>query len=548
MSDWTSLGLDEILREVRAATIVEPKRGLVPSGIDREPDITQEIIPIPKELAPEAVFRYRSEARRGDPRNLYAVYHEMPGRAAGPQIRRSRETIESAECIFAPMPVTARDETIRTPEATMGREVAAYLEEQLRPFVPTALGVYARREQFGLGAAAFKVEAGTGPEGMERALSLEEIMPRRFRLNTQTYGYEFFPKARGGERVPVAPFVQTGSLLLFEDGAGSSALDQKGLLWQIVIPWCVYQFGFRWWARLNESCAIPYRKATYAKNIVNGAEEAEKLVKKLGAAGYVVKPEGIELDFMNAMSGAQTDSLERAQDFCIRSFASALLGHEQASGARQGAGAQTSDVFAARVNEELVSQQLRRASVDLMAQWVRPMVVRNFGEKVAIKHTSHLHLRSTEKVDREAEARIANLAVNAGARIPQSEFLKKIGYREARPGEEVLSRAARLPAEPKPEKLADVVRFPMLAASGAAPVLGYDGAPDGIAEDLLGPYRAVFVTAIKEGATPIQALSRVQQRARTRPDGKVLADRLASVLFASTGHGLEQARDERSGG
>ena len=553
MSDWLSLQLDTILRDL-AEKPAAPTSIARPSGVERETDITTEIVPIPKEYTPEAWFRYRVEARRGDPRNLLALYHEMPGRAAGPQIRRSSEAIESAEWEFAPMPLAARDETILTPEARIGREVAAYVADQLGPFMPDALRVFARREHTGFGAAAFRVEAGSGPGGLERAVSFEEIPGYRFRLDPKTFEFSFFQKARGGTAVPVAPFVETGSLLLFEDGGGVYPLDQRGLLWQIGTAWCVYQFGLRWWARLNERYALPYLDVGYAANLKDGAAEAEKVAAKLGSSGALIRPmEGIEAKFLSVMSAAQPDSLERAQEFCLRAFAACLLGHEQALGAREGAGAKTSDVAAQGVAEWLVAQQLRRAAVDFAAKWVRPMVVRNYGEVVAAVNTPVPTLHQTREIDREAEGRIANLIVSAGAEPPESELLKRVGYRQARPGERVLTRrqlaAPVAAAEPTSGgKLGEnVVRFPMLGPGGKPPVLGADGAPTGIAEELLGPYRAIFADALNDGANPFQALTRVVQRARTRPDGKELADRLTSVLVASTGHGLEQARDDRSG-
>lgn len=550
VGDWLSLHLDEALPTVRAAEIVQPKAGSHPSDVDREADLTTEVVPIPKEFSPDAVFGYRSEARRGDPRNLFALYDEMPGRAAGPQIRRSREAIESAEFEFAPMPLAARDETIRTPEARMGREVAGYIDEQLRPFMRAALGTYARREQYGLGAAAFRVEPGMGPGGLERAVAFDEIPGRRFRLDYRTFEWGFFPRARGGSAVPVQPFRDTGSLLLFEDGAGRVPLDQRGLLWQVLIAWCIYQFGLRWWARANERFAMPYLDIGYGANVTNGAAEGEKIARKLGSSGAAVHPiDGIELKFLQGLSTSSADSLERNLDHCIRHFDAVILGHAQASGAREGAGARSSDVFAKDVSAELVEQQLGRASVDLTEQWVRPMVLRNLGERAAKLHTPALLIRSKTRVDREAEARIANLAVSAGAEIPQSEFLKRIGYREARPDERVMTRRtapAPAAAQPAGNLGENVVRFPLLS-DGKPPVLGADGAPAGIGEEILAPYRRIFLDAQAEGATPVQALARVAQRARTRPEGKLLADRISSVLFASTGHGIESVRDERSG-
>ena len=550
---WLSNSFDRILA---AASALKTGSTARPSGVDRTVEIGTEIVPIPKDHNPEAVLRYRREARRGDPRNLFAVYTEMPGRAAGPQIRRSREAIEAAEWEFAPMPLAARDETVNSPEARVGREVAAYFTEVYGPHMVDALRVYARREHFGLGAAAFQVEPLTGPEGLERIVSFEEIESYRFRLDPRTFAWHYYPKAHGSNLTACAPLVEQGSLLLFEEGAKAFPIDQRGLLWQVLIPWAVYQYGFRWWARLNERFALPYLDVDYDPTLEKGAEKAEEIAQRMGSSGAIVRPkESIEAKFLSTMSAAQPDSLERMQEFCLRAFAAGLLGHDQATGAREGAGARTSDVAAQGVAKWLVASQLRRAGMDFGNQWIKPAVLRNFGEKVAAKHTPVLVLRQAQEVDRESEARIVNLATAAGAELPESEFLKKIGYRQARPGERTLSRRQLAPPAPpaaeegKPaEKLGEnIVRFPRLAENGRPPVLGADGAPDGIAEDLLSPYRRIFTEALSDGATPVQAISRVMQRAKTRPEAKVLVDRLASVLVASTGNGLEDVRDERSG-
>lgn len=549
MNEWLTLGLGGVDRALAPAQPKALVRASRPSSVDVEDDYTKEAVPISRDHNPEAVLRYRSEGRRGDPRNLHALYREMPGRAAGPQIRRSRIAIEAAEWEFAPMPLAARDETIQSPEARVGREVAAYLTEVLRPHMRTALRLWAKKEQHGFSAAKFAVEPGAGPEGLERVNVFEEILGDRFRLDYATQDWRLFPKRNSGETVECAPFIETGSLLLFEDSPGVP-LDQKGLLWQIVIPWCVYQYGLRWWSRLNERAALPYLDVAYGPTVKNGADESEKIARKLGASGISVRPKDVEVQFLSAMQQAQADSLERLQEFSLRAFSAGLLGHDQATGAREGAGAKTSDVAAQGVAQWLVAQQLGDAAFEFEAKWYGPMVRRNFGDKVASKHTPVLVLRQKEDVDREAEARIADLSVNAGAEIPEAEYLKKIGYRPARPGERVLTRrvlaAPVPPAEGKPPaKLAEVVRFPQLGEGGRPPVLGADGAPAGIAEEILAPYRRIFTDAVAEGATMSQALARVQQRARTRPEGKLVVDRLTSALFASTGHGLEEARDAR---
>lgn len=543
---WATPLLSKLFPVRAASAMPETTKRSVPSGVPRTPDVLDEPVPIQKEFAPKEILRYRQLARRGDGTNLYWLYDEMPRGGAGPQISRSREAIEAAECEFLPMPLAARDDTVRTPEATMGREVAAYIDEQLRPHIPVALTIRARREHYGIGAGAFVVEAGTGPEGRERAISLEEIPPRRFRMDPRSFKYLFRAKP-GGSFESTEQRLAEGGLLFFEQGPGSVTLDQKGLLWQIIIPWGVYQFGFRWWANLCEVYGKPWRLASVAKNVENGDQVAEDLIRKMGASGWAVKPDGVDVQFISEMTQAQSDVHERLEEFCLRAFDAGLLGHSQATGARENAGAKTSDRVAEDVGERRTAQQLRNAAADLQEQWVRRMVIRNYGDKVGAKHTPVLSLRPSERLDREAEGRIAVLAVNAGAELPEAEFLKRIGYRQVRPGERAMSRATSggvLPPGKDGQKLGEFLAHVGLA-SAPPPVLGADGAPAGVAEDLLAPYRDIFTAALKDGAKPFEALTRVVRRAKDRPEAKVLVDRLSSVLVASTGHGIEDAREER---
>ena len=547
-----SLGLAEIARD-KAGEWALARRSApsVDDGIPFEPDLVSASLTLGRDVTPDEIVMARREARSGRPQRLFEIFQEMLRFGPGPQVSKARLAVTSARVTFLP-PEEFRGDAENTAEGRFALEVAQELEAQFRPHLVGALG--AAFEKFGYGVVGLHVltEARGGKKGRERVVRIEEIPPRRFELDQISQEWRYRPFRDRADSVPIAPFVEAGSIVLLESGKGVVPLDQRGLLFQCLIVWGLATFGLRWLARLAELCGIPFRYANFDLSKKGQKEIVRAALQRLGAAGYAAFPIGIEPKFINALttSAGAGEIHERLLRIGAQTYDQVWHGHSQASNVEVGAGSRTSTEEASAQSRELYASRCVELATDFRAGLIEPYVRRNWGEETAKRFTPVLSIEPVERKDPEKVSKVALNLSNAGVDvIDKEDLVLQCGLKVAKdPAKALLPRSAAPTAPPAEEKLARVLHFPARLEGGdaASPVLGADGAPPASAESLLGPYREIFVQAVEDGVDPIAALDRVITRAQKRPEAKRLVEDLQAVLVSSTCHGAETVRAART--
>jgi phage gp29-like protein len=547
-----SLGLTEIAQEMAGEPSLFTRRSAVAAetdGFTYEPDLIGSSVTLGREVTPDEIVAARREARAGRPQRLFEIFQEMSRFGPGPQLSKARLAVTSARISFLP-PEEFRGDAEKTPDGRLALEIAQAVEAQFRPHMIDALDAAFEKFPYGLVGLHVVTEARAAEKGREKVVRIEEIPGRRFELDPVSQAWRYRPYANRIDSVPVQPFLESGNIVLLESGKGSVPLDQRGLLFQCLIVWGLATYGLRWLARLAELCGIPFRFANYDPAKKGQKEIVKDALRRMGAAGWAALPAGVKVELINALtnSAGAGEIHERLIRIGAQTYDQVFHGHSQASNVEVGAGSRTSTEEASAQSRELHASRCVELASDFRAGLIEPYVRRNWGKEAAARFTPVLSIEPLERKDPEKVSKVALNLSNAGVDvIDKEDLVLQCGLKVAKdPAKALLPRSAA-PTAPAGEKLARVLAFParLEEEEEAPPVLGADGAPDAIGEELLAPYRAIFVSAIRDGAAPLAALSRVIQRAQKRPGAKVLTDRLASVLVASTGHGIEEMRDAR---
>lgn len=551
---WLSLGLSDLVHEGFAK---RPAKEVSESDnpIDFGSDLTQDLISLTREYTPREIAAMRSEARTGTPRRLYALFDEMLRFGPGPQIRKVRRGMKSATFrIQAPEPLREA-QAAKTAEGKRAAEIAAYLAAQFLPFMSVIANAGATREIYGIGAVALKWQPGGYAGGKDLLVAAKEIPPRHFALDRTTKEWVFLPDPQVPTgAIPLKGLIETSALLFLEDGPGSKPLDQRGICFEILVPWCMSQFGSRWFSKWIELCGIPWRKIEFPKGDPKAQKQAEDIGKRSAAGGWAAYPSGMKLEFESAITsnGGSASPHERYLEFAERCYDKVCHGHSQASAVNAGDGSVQSSAKATDEATALDTSRLVDLAQD-MRGFAFPIVARNFSPEDASRYAPEHAYAPPVKVDRKLEGEILVAAKTSGAAagIKLVDAVEKLGYTLAEPGERTLADAAPEPvAEPgepkgKPEeKLAKVYPFEAARGSGTPPDVA---TPAGVAEEMLAPYRDIFQAGIAEGESPQTALIRVMQRSRSgEPEADHVTNMLASALLGGTMRGIVSAREART--
>lgn len=104
-----------------------------------------------------------------------------------------------------------------------------------------------------------------------------------------------------------------------------AGVARRALAWYVIKTWVA-----RWWAEVTEIYNEPFRKASYAEGTPDDlVDELEAQVARLGRRGYAVLPEGVEIDFINAVKSGEILTHEHIIAYADNSFAVTLLGQNK---------------------------------------------------------------------------------------------------------------------------------------------------------------------------------------------------------------------------
>lgn len=532
--------LEEAAARHAAQLAVEKEMPGSPVDLGYEPDLFGEAITLGQEFAPKTIASFRRQARGGDPLKLYGLYEEMPRFGIGPQNTKGRDWMKGADVAFSATTDELADQDNKSREALDARRVADYARIQFQPFMRRFFEIAWKKNTFGVAVLALESEPKGFDGKLEQLKVVHEVPAKHFRIDRATRRWFFRPWLNRADAVDVEPFIEAGVLHILELDA-TLPLDQRGLFFEVLVPWGVAQFGVRWWARYLELFGIPFREIKYTPGNKADKELAQEIGRRSGAAGWAAVPTNFTMAIHNAMVGtAGTNTHENVLSYCERIFDKSFLGHAQASGIQVGGGSVQSTATATDQTYQLTDTRLADfLDADFAPSIMSPFLIRNLGD-LARKYPPRVTAIAKRPIDRKTESEVLVNAykANAGPGISLDEAVRRLGFQPAKPG--VLTLGPVGQAAPTPEEAAAMALF----AASRGP--GNVSAPGGVAEEILAPYRRIVRDALEEGAGPDTAMARVLQRAKGgHADAPELVAHLAAVLFDGTMRGVTAAREAR---
>ncbi len=436
-----------------------------------ETDITlQYLTSVGVDFTPADIRNLQIRARWGDPRWLYSLYDSMPRLGPGPQIRKMIEAIRDTEDAYKTTPEDLDDAKEQGDDAgnlALAEEAAEYVEAVVSPWASEIKAHMARAELYGIAGGGIV----TDPRGLkwrsgwkEKIVDFRPIPERRFRIDPGSHEWllTLDPLSMGG--VPVIPLIQRGSLLFYEIGAGLEQLDQRGLCFQLLLPWAIANFCVRWRAKRVEKYGVP--PAIGKVNLSDAKQKADMLeaLRNFGANMHMVVDTKSSVEFANALAQGRIDPQAQQIDWCSLQFDMILLGDTQASQVTVGAGSKQSKEQAIAGFHDLThSRVLRLPRAVFNRQLIPGLILRNFGPDVAATNCPTMESRISESEDAKALSEAALNVANAGqgAKIDWDDLIPRLGFqlasedmRAEQQSHEVAKAAASKPVLPgaKPEE------------------------------------------------------------------------------------------------
>lgn len=521
-----TLGLTEIAREIFARRAAPPASVETSADLPYESDLLTPSMNLGREITPADLVSARTTARSGRPKSLCEIYDEMGRNGPGPQISKAKLALSSATVSFLP-PEGLRGETDTSTDAQTAREIAEAARSQFAPRMTGLLSDWFEKVSHGWVGFHVISEARGLAGKWERIAAVEKITASRLGLNNETREWEYQPFPNDTTMVPCAPFVASGSLVVFETGKGSVPLDMRGLLFQCLVPWSLSSFAHRHLGRLSELFGIPLRLVWYDETKKGQKEIAQRAAQKMGAAAWGAFPSGMKVEIKDALSGQGAGEVqEKLIRIADRSYDRTFLGHSQASNVEVGAGSRTSTEEASEQSREIHRARAAEAATDLRDGLIRPWVRRNWGDDVAARLCPELEIEVKERKDGLKLAQTAATLVNAGVgSVDEEALVRACGLPYTADPAKAIQRPSSmaLPTQASPSQLAAVVPFP------SAHRLAESAAADGIGEEIVGPYRDIVARAAREGVSAEELLARLRHRT-TDP---VEAEQLVAALAAS---------------
>jgi hypothetical protein len=403
-----------------------------------ETDLTlQYLTTVGADFSPADLRNLQIRARWGDPRWLYSIYDTMPRLGPGPQMRKMLEAIRGTEDQYKTTPEDADPDAVEegsdysAKELQLAVEARDYVETVLTPWSGDIQAHMARAELYGIAAG----EIVTDPRGLkwrggwkERIVDFRPIAERRFRIDPGSHEWLLMLSPLTMEGPPILPLIQRGKLLWYEIGAGTEQLDQRGLCFQLLLPWAIQNYCVRWRAKRVEKYGVPPAIGKVPIQDAKRKVAMEKALADFAASMYMVIGEKETVEFANALAQGRIDPQAQQIDWCSQMFDMILLGDTQASQVQVGAGSKQSKDQAIAGFKDLTNSRILRLNTSVFNRQLIPgLVFRNFGEDVASMHCPTIESTVPESDDATALSAAALNIANAGfaAKIDSEDLVRR---------------------------------------------------------------------------------------------------------------------------
>ena len=448
-------------KEKAARALVDPRSDPEKDLLRFESDLQlQYLLSIGVDFTPAEIRNLQIRARWGDPRWLYALYDQLPRLGPGPQIRKMIEAIRDTEDQYKTTPEDADEAEEGAGNAEIATEARDYVETVVSPWAPEIKAHMATAENYGVAAG----EIVTDPRGLkwrgrfkERIVDFRPIAARRFRLDPASHEWLLTLSALEMQGVPVGPLVQRGKLLFYEVGKGVEPLDQRGLYYQLLLPWAILQYCVRWRAKRVEKYGVPPAIGKVNLADAKQKEQMRSALADFAASMYMVVGKDASVEFANALAQGRIDPQAALIDWCSQMYDMILLGDTQASQVMVGAGSKQSKDQAIGGFHDLTNSRVTRLNAAVFNRQLIPgLVFRNFGADVAAMNCPVFESTVSESDD-------AKDLAQAALWISQAGFGEKID------GEDLIQRCTLQVASEDDQEAAQKAALAKVAASKPAP-------------------------------------------------------------------------------
>ena len=399
----------------------------------------QNLLSIGSEFSPDDIILLRKRARYGDPRWLYSLYDEMMRLGPAPQVLKAREAIKATDTEWRATPEEAdEDENSNDPKDKAARLIRDVTEEAWGRWLPDLKTHLSTKYFYGIAGCQVMWEPNAIEGKWSRITDIRPIPARRFRLDPQTMRFKFLSNPYSWEGPFVDDLQKTGKMLFVEVGADTEPLDQRGLLFQCLIPWAIEQFTVRWRAKRLQNFGMPPVMVHYPKGDPSAKAIADQLAELLASGTRASLPSDMHADLLAAPSGGKNgDPYEANIEWCERAYDKTILGHSQVSGVQVGAGSRSSSADAIGLFKDVTNSRAKELDVDFEQQCYRPYVAREFGAEWAAEHTPKTVSAVTERDDPTIlSAVVAQLVVaGAGGVIAAEDTVERCTLKVAEDGE-----------------------------------------------------------------------------------------------------------------
>jgi phage gp29-like protein len=431
------------------------------AAADYRMDLTlQNLLALGAEFAPDDIIGLRKRARYGDARWLYALYDEMMRLGPASQVLKAREAIKSTQTIWNATPEEAdEDENSEDPENKAARLIRDVTEEAWGKWMPDLKNHLSTKFFYGIAAMQVMWRPKAIENKWSRVIDIRPIPARRFRLDPLTMRFKFLANPYSWEGPFVDDLQAAGKLIFVEVGADTEPLDQRGLLFQCLIPWAFMQYAVRWRGKKLQNFGMPPVMVKYPKGDPQNKAVADALADMLANGTRASLPDSMSAELLAAASSgsARGDVYEGAIEWVTRTFDQIILGHGQVSGVQVGAGSRSSTKDAIGLFKDVTNSRAQEIDVDLGQQCWGPYVDREFGSEWAENHAPTTTSRCLERDDPTELSIVLMNSTTAGlaGTVAAEDSVERMGLKVAEDGE--LTMAGNVKGEhPAPAEVAAI--------------------------------------------------------------------------------------------
>ena len=209
--------------------------------------------------------------------------------------------------------------------------------------------------------------------------------------------------------------------------------------------WVATNFCGDWLLNLAQLFGIPFRKAKYQSGTPEDIkQEIRDMLQNCGSAGYILTPEGADVEFMEAGQGAGQSPQAFLFDFADKQKRKVLLGQTMTGGGIGGApsGSKAGMSVESDVKQCRIDAAAEFACSVLNQQLVRSIILLNYGDDKMLPSVRMLEEQEGGLNDAQRDQTLVNLGLPVGVNF----LRKKYGIPAPAEDEEIVNAKPEQPA------------------------------------------------------------------------------------------------------